>query len=476
MTQKRLRAFAILFALVMLAAACGDNDDDAAPDPADDPADTVAPDPDDDPDDDDDAPPPADGEPVGGDFDHGVTDDTIRVGLLSDLSGIFAPLVVEVVEAWEVYYEEVNEAGGIGGRQVELVVLDQGYDVPRHIEQYQRLRQEGPEGVVMLGHSSGSPHTAAIIDDLEADDMIAHPFTWYSGWADPDFGANAAELYTTYCIESMNAIWWMHERLQEEGRETRLAIISFPGEYGQDGASGAKLAAEALGLEIVYDGEAEVVAGADQTPVISQLVGSDPTLVFATANPTTLAEIFGGVRAQGLDAYWTGTWPTFNFQLMGTDLAEDLQEYYFPSAYTATWGADVDGMDEVVEIMSTRRPSLPTSDHYILGWTQAVLTHQLLEYATSRGDLTRAGIVEAFNDPGFVADFGGLAPSQTWAGEPDDYLVRESYMYELDASLFNLAPISEGDGSTGMVLAEGPFVSPVAEEYTWDGPCFAPQA
>lgn len=408
--------------------------------------------------------------------DHGVTDDTIRVGLLSDLSGVFAPLVVEVVDAYQTYIDMVNEQGGIAGRDVELVILDQAYDVPRHIEQYQKLRQEGPEGVVMIGHSSGSPHTAAIAEDLERDNIIAHPFTWYSGWADPDFGANAAELYSTYCIEAMNAVSWLHDKVVEEGREPRMAVISFPGEYGQDGATGAKMAAEALGIPIVYDGEAQVVSGADQTPIISELVNAQPTMVFATITPGTLTEIFGGARAQGLEAYWTGTWPTFNFQLMGTDLAEDLDQYYFPSAFTATWGADVEGMDKVVEEMTARHPEAPTSDHYILGWTQASLTHQLLEYAAQRGDLTREGVVEAFNDPGFSVDFGGLAPKQTWAGDPNDYLVRETYMYELDIDQVNVVPLSEGGGSTGVVLAEGPFVSDVAAEYEWDGPCFAPQA
>ena len=49
-------------------------------------------------------------------------------------------------------------------------------------------------------------------------------------------------------------------------------------------------------------------------------------------------------------------------------------------------------------------------------------------------------------------------------------------MYELDADQFNIVPLSEGGGSTGLVLAEGPFVSDVAENYEWDGPCFEPQA
>ena len=79
--------------------------------------------------------------------------------------------------------------------------------------------------------------------------------------------------------------------------------------------------AEALGLEIVYDGEGAVVPGADQTPVITELVNAQPDIVWATTNPTTLAEILGGAYAQGLtEAQWSGNSPTWNYQLLATDL------------------------------------------------------------------------------------------------------------------------------------------------------------
>ncbi len=50
----------------------------------------------------------------------------------------------------------------------------------------------------------------------------------------------------------------------------------------------------------MYDGEGAVVPGADQTPVITELVNAAPDIVWATLNPTTLAEILGAAYAQGL--------------------------------------------------------------------------------------------------------------------------------------------------------------------------------
>ena len=58
-----------------------------------------------------------------------------------------------------------------------------------------------------------------------------------------------------------------------------LAIVGRPGEYGEDGSAGAKIAAEELGIDIVYDGTG-AVAGDDRTAIISEVVNSGATMVF----------------------------------------------------------------------------------------------------------------------------------------------------------------------------------------------------
>ncbi len=90
--------------------------------------------------------------------DIGVTEDTITIGMLADQSGIFSPLVNEIVAAQQVYWDAVNRDGGIAGRQVELLIEDNAYDVPTHLEKYEILRDQ----VAIISQSTGSPHTAAI--------------------------------------------------------------------------------------------------------------------------------------------------------------------------------------------------------------------------------------------------------------------------------------------------------------------------
>jgi ABC-type branched-subunit amino acid transport system substrate-binding protein len=407
-------------------------------------------------------------DPASIETDVGVDDETIRVGMLADLSGAFAPLVVEIVAAQEVYWDDVNEQGGIAGRQVELIVEDNAYDVANHVEDYETIRNE----VAIISQSTGSPHTAAIADSLVDDDLIAIPLTWYSGWADPEIGENVFESYTSYCIESMNAINWLHDNRDVQS----VAIVSFPGEYGGDGAAGAALAAEGLGLDVVYDGTGQVTppsadnTNPDQSAVISQIVAADPDLVWTTINPATLTSIMQGAVGQGFDGLWSGNSPSYSFKLLGTDLAPLLDESYIASTYIVTWGTDVPGMQEVVDKMTAARPDLAASDVYILGWTEGQITKAILEQAAANGDMTRAGIVAAANEVSVA--FDGLAPDQSWQGDPNDDIVRESYIYDVTLEQYNPLPLGDGLGSTGWELLEGPYTSPLAEDFVFEEACY----
>ncbi|MGB3246275.1 MAG: ABC transporter substrate-binding protein, partial [Sulfitobacter sp.] len=69
----------------------------------------------------------------------GVTDDEVVIGTNGDLSGPFAPFVVQAVQTIQWRIDEVNEAGGIHGRKIRYVVEDHGYQVPRAMANFNKL-------------------------------------------------------------------------------------------------------------------------------------------------------------------------------------------------------------------------------------------------------------------------------------------------------------------------------------------------
>ena len=416
-------------------------------------------------------------------FDVGVTEDTITLGLLADLSGPFAPLVTDIVDAQQVYWDIVNENGGIAGRQIETIVRDTAYNPDQHRTEYEAIRDQ----VAMLSQSTGSPQTAAVIDLMLEDDMVAIPLTWYSGWGDPTFDQNTVlEQQTNYCLESMNVIEYAATQFEaDNGAPPTVAVISFPGEYGQDGAFGAKYAVEQLGLELVYDAEGLVTPTPDdpETEIITGIVSAAPDIVFATVNPTNLGVIMGGAALSGFQGIWTGNVPSYDFRMLdNTGLAPILDATYIQPGYVVAWGTDVPGMADLREAMLAARPDLRPSDAFVIGWIEAQLAEAVLLAAAESGDMTRAGIkAAALTIEGF--GFDGLAPDQSYApaDDPNAYVTRSIAIFDPNVEAYTAAGgkdqtigTAENGGTTGSDLVEDSFIGELAAAYDFTGACFRP--
>ena len=387
---------------------------------------------------------------------------TITVGLLSDLSGPFSPLVQVINTGHQVYWDSVNADGGINGLQVNLEVRDTGYVVDTHVQLYEELKTQ----VVAFGHSTGSPHTVAINPQLQADGILAIPLTWYSGWSDPAINANLVPHGVPYCIEAMNMIEYL---TLEAPDATTIAIASSPGDYGQDSNAGAVLAAEALGLEVVYDGTGVVVATDPATlaEVAGGIAGSDAELVWVTTDPTSFGSIYGQALATGFEALWSGAGPSWNPALVAPDspIAEPLARDFYVSAYYAPWAAESEGNQMVRDLVAEFAPDAPPLDYYAEGVIEGTILHQALLAAYDAGDMTQAGVLAAAKSLEAVS-FGGLAPDETYVGEANERLQRAQFISRPDPA--GLA----GGTSTGVTLVESLYISDLAAAFEFNETCF----
>lgn len=85
-----------------------------------------------------------------------LAQDPIKIGVLEDQSGDFAAATNVKVHAIELAAEEINAAGGIAGRPIELVVYDTQSDNRRYQEFMRRVLQRDQVDVVFAGFSSAS--------------------------------------------------------------------------------------------------------------------------------------------------------------------------------------------------------------------------------------------------------------------------------------------------------------------------------
>ena len=113
----------------------------------------------------------------------GVTDTTVKLGQSWVRSGA-AAAYVNWTYGFELWFDYVNETGGIGGRQIDYITLDDGYVAAQTIENVDELIQAEE---VFLIHTGGSPNTLAVYDTIN-DECIPQPFvgTGHPAWGDPE--------------------------------------------------------------------------------------------------------------------------------------------------------------------------------------------------------------------------------------------------------------------------------------------------
>jgi len=92
-------------------------------------------------------------------YDPGASDTEIRLGQTAPYSG---PVSVAGAggHASLAYFAAVNKAGGINGRQIKLLSLDDGYTPPKTVEATRRLVED--DNVLMMYGSVGTPTNAAV--------------------------------------------------------------------------------------------------------------------------------------------------------------------------------------------------------------------------------------------------------------------------------------------------------------------------
>jgi branched-chain amino acid transport system substrate-binding protein len=89
----------------------------------------------------------------------GVTDTEIKIGQTIPYSGP-ASAFGAIGRTETAYFKMINDQGGINGRKIDFISLDDGYSPPKTVEQVRRLVEL--EHVAFLANSIGTPQNAAV--------------------------------------------------------------------------------------------------------------------------------------------------------------------------------------------------------------------------------------------------------------------------------------------------------------------------
>ncbi|WP_209503958.1 MULTISPECIES: ABC transporter substrate-binding protein [unclassified Ruegeria] len=172
----------------------------------------------------------------------GVTDDEIVIGSVNDLSGIFAAVGVPATKGANVVFDRVNAAGGVHGRKIRYVVEDNGYQMPRAMQGYNKLLNR--DKVFAMLQSLGTPMNMAGFKLLDpkgipnvapltaARQMLQEPMR------------NKFTSFSTYFDQARVGVNYL---AGEFGSKT-VCTMYLPTDFGEEILEGSKAGAEEAGI------------------------------------------------------------------------------------------------------------------------------------------------------------------------------------------------------------------------------------
>jgi len=172
----------------------------------------------------------------------GVTDTEIRIGGVHDLSGVFAAVSTPAVAGANLYFDMVNENGGVHGRQINYLVEDHGYQLPRATQGYNKLIERDQVFAMLL--NLGTPHNLAHYPLMERRGVPNIAPLTASRMILPDPPGMNFTSFSSYYDQVAAGI----EYLQAETGAETVCSMYLPTDFGEEIALSSHETAERLGM------------------------------------------------------------------------------------------------------------------------------------------------------------------------------------------------------------------------------------
>ncbi|MGY2082978.1 ABC transporter substrate-binding protein [Blastococcus sp. SYSU DS0539] len=322
--------------------------------------------------------------------DVGVEGETINLGVLTDLTGVFAALGNDITNANSLFWQNNQVCDTY---DVTLDIQDTGYVPQQGVALYSGMQ----DSILAMQQTIGSPINTALAPEYESDQIVNFPSAWSKTLTEiPGTGVVGA----TYDVEIANGYDYLfREGLLQEG--DTVGHIYFEGEYGANGVEGTRAVAEAKGLEVI---EAQIKAtDQDMSAQITQFNSAGVDLIALTVAPGQTASVATVAAAQGLDVPILGSNPVFAPGLLEGPAAEWLKTHLYVASPVSSFDAHPELLQQYQEAYPDAVPSLGV----VVGFGMSEMMKQVLDAACENGDLTREGVLTAFQELEEV-DTGGL--------------------------------------------------------------------
>lgn len=367
-------------------------------------------------------------------YDPGASDTEIRIGQTMPYSGA-GSIYGEVGKTQAAYFRMVNDQGGINGRKVKFISLDDAYSPPKTVEGVRKLVEQ--EEVLFLYGMFGTATNTAVHRYVNAK-KVPHLLllTGASKWNDPQKNPWSMSFYPDYPSEAK--VYARH--ILETKPNAKIAVLFQNDDYGRDYLKGFK---EGLGEKAKAMIVAEASYELTDPTVDSQIVqlrgsGADVLVSFSTAKAAiqTLRKVHDSgwkpmhYLAQGaalIGAVFNPAGPEKAAGVISTAYAKDPND--------KQWENDA-AYREWLAFMKKYRPEADlTLGSHVYAYSSARLMVDILracgDQLTRENVLRQATSIKAVQLPMFL-------PGVVVSSGPDDYrLIRSLQPVAFDGKRWN---------------------------------------
>ena len=221
----------------------------------------------------------------------GVTNTTILIGQTVGLTGTVAAPVKEMNEGANAYFTVVNKNGGVHGRKIEMLTLDDKFDPALTVANAETLIKKERVFALFLGR--GTPHTQAIVPILAEHKVpLIAPSTGSTIFHEPPIRW-IFNIRAKYQTEVAKAV----EHFATVGIK-KIGILHVDDAFGQDGLDGFNRAmAEHKLTPAIITKFARVKP--DYATTATTLINANPSALIIVSSSKNTIEIIKAIRTQG---------------------------------------------------------------------------------------------------------------------------------------------------------------------------------
>jgi ABC-type branched-subunit amino acid transport system substrate-binding protein len=322
----------------------------------------------------------------------------ILLGQSAALSGAAAQLGLQFQAGARLYFSRINSRGGVGGRNIELKSLDDGYEPDRCAANTRQLI--GEDVLALFGYIGTPTSVSALPLATEARVPFLFPFTGAQVLREP-FNRMAFHVRASYFDETARIV----EHLLAVGMKN-IAVFHQNDSYGQAGLTGVQRALARQGGKPVATGTVERNS-VDVAAALKAILPGQPQAVVQISAYKSCAAFVRQARQAGYGGQF------YNVSFVGT------------AALATELGADARGVVVSQVMPFAFAPLTPIAGEFLQAAASAnvdvnyssmegfVAARTLVEALRRQGrELSREGLVVALeslrdlNLGGFTVDFG----------------------------------------------------------------------